>query len=281
MNNTNDNEIKSRIAAYRKARKAFDDAESDDCLDEALDALDAADDLVREVVAFFGNTDPHPHGETMTLTVKLVNPERALSQMDPAWYADGSDERAFVGEVALGDRCLYIYVDGRLRGHGPNGPIRNGDALREVCVCDDDMQISGETEEISIKETPWFMIEGDAADEYQRACFDSLADAVEGAVAYLKTGDFAAERGEEVAGLLAGALKFEPEPEPEPGQAVVWEPASAAETHVLIRYTEEDPPKEWEIVSNDSTEIAQFMAKRLRNWCVDDEIEITINGEHY
>ena len=211
----------------------------------------------------------------MTLTVKLVNPERALSQMDAAWYADGSDECAFVGEVALGDRRLCIYVDGRLRGHGPNGPIRNGDALREVCVCDADMQISGETEEISIKETPWFVIEGEAV------CFDSLADAVEGAVAYLKTGDFAGECGEVVVGLLAGALKSEPEPEPAPGQAVVWEPASAAETHVLIRYTEEDPPKEWEIVSNDPTKIAQFMAKTLRNWCVDDEIEIIINGEHY
>ena len=42
----------------------------------------------------------------MTLTVKLVNPERALSQTSPAWYADGSDECAFVGEVALGDRLL-------------------------------------------------------------------------------------------------------------------------------------------------------------------------------
>ena len=237
----------------------------------------------------------------MTLTVKLVNPERALSQTSAAWYADGSDECAFVGEVALGDRLLRIYVDGILRGHGPNGPIRSGDALREVCICDDDMHISGQTEEISIKETPFFVLEGEprsddeAEDLWQEVwhdlvpdgetCwrmdtyFDSLADAVEAAVAYLKTGSPEGECGEEVAGLLAGALKFEPAPEP--GQAVVWEPASDAGTHVLIRYTSEDPPQEWEIVSNDPTKIAQFMAKTLRDWCVDDEIEIIINGESY
>ena len=241
----------------------------------------------------------------MTLTVKLVNPERALSQTSAAWYADGSDECAFVGEVALGDKRLLIYVDGSLRGHGPNGPIRSGDALREVCICDDDMHISGQTEEISIKETPFFVLEGEprSDDEAENlwqevwhdlvpdgeTCwrmdtyFDSLADAVEAAVAYLKTGNPEGECGEEVAGLLAGALKFEPAPEPatETGRAVVWEPASDAGTHVLIRYTSEDPPQEWEIVSNDPTKIAQFMAKTLRNWCVDDEIEIIINGESY
>ena len=241
----------------------------------------------------------------MTLTVKLVNPERALSQTSPAWYADGSDECAFVGEVALGDRRLLIYVDGSLRGHGPNGPIRSGDALREVCACDADMQISGETEEISIKETPFFVLEGEprsddeAGDLWQEvwhdlvpdgemgwrmdAYYDSLAGAVEAAVAYLKTGRPVRACGEEVAGLLAGALKHEDSdaPAPEPGQAVVWEPASDAGTHVLIRYTSEDPPQEWEIVSNDPTKIAQFMAKTLRDWCVDDEIEIIINGESY
>ena len=240
----------------------------------------------------------------MTLTVKLVTPERALSQTSAAWYADGSDECAFVGEVALGDRLLRIYVDGSLRGHGPNGPIRSGDALREVCICDDDMHISGQTEEISIKKTPFFVLEGESHSVFDEAgdlwqevwhdlvpdgetCwrmdtyFDSLADAVEAAVAYLKTGIPEGECGEEVAGLLAGALKFEPAPEPEPGQAVVWEPASGAGTHVLIRYTSEDPPQEWEIVSNDPTKIAQFMAKTLRDWCVDDEIEIIINGESY
>jgi ribosome assembly protein YihI (activator of Der GTPase) len=51
------NEIKTRIAAYRAAREAFDNAESDECLDEALDALAAADALVREIETFFGNAD--------------------------------------------------------------------------------------------------------------------------------------------------------------------------------------------------------------------------------
>ena len=240
----------------------------------------------------------------MALTVKLVNPERALSQTSPAWYADGSDECAFVGEVALGDRRLLIYVDGSLRGHGPNGPIRSGDALREVCTCDADMQISGETEEISIKETPFFVLEGEplSDDEAENlwqevwhdlvpdgevgwrmdAYFDSLEEAVRGAVAYLKTGN-PEGAGEYllVEGLLASALKFEPAPEPAPEQAVVWEPASVAETHVVVRYTAEDPPTESELMSNNPTEVAEFMASALRNWCVDDEIEIIINGKSH
>ena len=238
----------------------------------------------------------------MTLTVKLVNPERALSQTSPAWYADGSDECAFVGEVALGDSRVAVYADGVLRAHGPNGPIRSGDALREEYSHDEDLEIAGQCQEISIDNEPWFVLEitgqspGDAWEPVGETDagediwqyfepYHNLADAVEAAVAYLKTGDPEGGCGEEVAGLLAGALKHEdsdaPEPATEPGQAVVWEPASDAGTHVLIRYTSEDPPQEWEIVSNDPTKIAQFMAKTLRDWCVDDEIEIIINGESY
>lgn len=243
----------------------------------------------------------------MTLTVKLVNPERALSQTSAAWYAVGDpDEPVFVGEVALGDSRVAVYADGKLRAHGPNGPIRSGDALREEYGSDTDLEIAGQCQEISIDNEPWFVLEitgqspgggwdpvgvthdGEEIWQYFEP-YHSLADAVEGAVAYLKTGDPEGGCGEEVAGLLAGALKHEnskgdesaPASEPEPEQAVVWEPASDAGTHVVIRYTGEDPPQEWEIVSNDPTKIAQFMAETLRDWCVDDEIEITINGENY
>lgn len=116
------------------------------------------------------------------------------------------------------------------------------------------------------------------------AYFDTLEEAVRGAALYLKTGSLTYEGAGEyllVEGLLASALKFEPAPEPAPEQAVVWEPASVAETHVVVRYTAEDPPTESELMSNNPTEVAEFMASALRNWCVDDEIEIIINGKSH
>jgi hypothetical protein len=47
MNSTEMSYLAAAIEDYRIARSAFDEAESDDCLDEAIDALNAADSLAR------------------------------------------------------------------------------------------------------------------------------------------------------------------------------------------------------------------------------------------
>ena len=47
MNSDKPTAITTAIEDYRRARDAFDEAESDECLDQAIEALDAADSLVR------------------------------------------------------------------------------------------------------------------------------------------------------------------------------------------------------------------------------------------
>jgi hypothetical protein len=95
----------------------------------------------------------------MEITVKLEDPSIASSQKSAAWYADGSDCAVYVGCVSDGSRTVEVFVDGRLRAHGPSGPIRSGDALREEYGSDEDLEIAGQCEEFSMSEEPWFVLE--------------------------------------------------------------------------------------------------------------------------
>lgn len=49
---------------------------------------------------------------------------------------------------------------------------------------------------------------------------------------------------------------------------------------VTIRYLHNAELEEISIVSSDPKEIAIFMARSLRNWIIDEDIEIVVDGEN-